>query len=244
MTAGSSPRVRGIRVCRGVRCIRDRFIPACAGNTIPSRQCRQRNPVHPRVFGEYAPPDIMDSVFVGSSPRVRGIRCVLLRYCPNGRFIPACAGNTLKRLNPDPSTTVHPRVCGEYMTLATGPTPISGSSPRVRGIRSQQEYCDRARRFIPACAGNTELGAYTSPLQAVHPRVCGEYRIGFWSVSVPSGSSPRVRGIRLLTVEYEPIHRFIPACAGNTGDGAFIQALFAVHPRVCGEYLCFRGQSR
>ena len=49
---GSSPRVRGTRRVTRVIQLCWRFIPACAGNSLPARPTRRSAPVHPRVCGE------------------------------------------------------------------------------------------------------------------------------------------------------------------------------------------------
>ena len=132
---GSSPRVRGTHARARRRLLRDRFIPACAGNALANW--------------------LLDWLADGSSPRVRGTprwRCGRTRKSPvhprvcgeravaawnglgAGRFIPACAGNAPafreRRLAINGSSPrvrgtpwrpgsrvscrpVHPRVCGE-----------------------------------------------------------------------------------------------------------------------------------
>jgi hypothetical protein len=73
-----------------------RFIPACAGNTWSPTTVSNHSPVHPRVCGEHAAGWEFDWVFVGSSPRVRGTPRLPRRPIHCSRFIPACAGNTVK----------------------------------------------------------------------------------------------------------------------------------------------------
>ena len=156
-----------------------RFIPARAGNTPPYSDTG-------RAYG-------------GSSPRVRGTRCI--RDCRPDR------------------RSVHPRACGEhaepraprvgrrrFIPARAGNTPTRaamtrvrvGSSPRVRGTRACAPTVDgMQRRFIPARAGNTSAfgsrrssvggssprvrgtrrTAVTARLDCtVHPRACGEHR--------------------------------------------------------------------
>ena len=50
---GSSPRVRGTPARRPRASGRQRFIPACAGNTGPLSSTLPSRPVHPRVCGEH-----------------------------------------------------------------------------------------------------------------------------------------------------------------------------------------------
>ncbi len=175
----------------------------------------------------------------GSSPRVRGIRDTLAVEDLNGRFIPACAGNTLLGVSHRRALAVHPRVCGEYTSCLRRPNSPGAVHPRVCG-----EYASPGCGLSRGCP--------------VHPRVCGEYE-GYQGQGLgQTGSSPRVRGIRQMARGTGGAGRFIPACAGNTcgpaapsGCGRFIPACAGntqtkaptifrrpVHPRVCGEYVC------
>ena len=49
---GSSPRVRGTRLHKLIQSNHVRFIPACAGNALPSNSFQVQRSVHPRVCGE------------------------------------------------------------------------------------------------------------------------------------------------------------------------------------------------
>ena len=71
------------------------------------------------------------------------------------RFIPAGAGNTCSAKLLTTSTAVHPRLRGEHVTGIGGQSVAYGSSPPARGTRPRLPLRHRARRFIPACAGNT-----------------------------------------------------------------------------------------
>ena len=153
---GSSPRVRGTRRRPADRPAADRFIPACAGNSVGGllilgslfgssprvRGTRHRRADRP-VLGRFIPACAGNSPsrararprWPGSSPRVRGTPLAPQQGQLPLRFIPACAGNSASPVPTTGSTTVHPRVCGEL--------------PSPAGCRR------RSRRFIPACAGNS-----------------------------------------------------------------------------------------
>ncbi len=94
LSDGSAPRVRGTLSGKIAAKTKERFSPACAGNTVASvpRTCRVS--VQPRVCGEHSralralPPG------TGSAPRVRGTLQGHPRLRGDRRFSPACAGNT------------------------------------------------------------------------------------------------------------------------------------------------------
>ena len=172
----------------------------------------------------------------GSSPRVRGTRALRKGDGVRGRFIPACAGNSLK--------------AGKV------PAERVGSSPRVRGTPACGRWRRLKGRFIPACAGNSRGRRARGRRNSVHPRVCGELQTASSSSANGRGSSPRVRGTRGCHAgprPAPPVHprvcgelaphpqarhpqrRFIPACAGNSNTGPCHAPQVAVHPRVCGE---------
>ena len=110
-----------------------------------------------------------------------------------------------------------------------------GPSPRVRGNRRSRVVEQARPRSIPACAGKPAAGETRRPIQAVHPRVCGETHHHIREFSVDRGPSPRVRGNRRSRCERVDLQRSIPACAGKPRASARIASRRRVHPRVCGE---------
>ena len=91
---GSSPRMRGTLLSRPNPVHGFRFIPAYAGNTSRSPSPTARRAVHPRVCGEHCLCRSRSTELRGSSPRMRGTRCLGQYMLPYFRFIPAYAGNT------------------------------------------------------------------------------------------------------------------------------------------------------
>ena len=92
-SAGSSPRARGTQPDPNAERYTDRFIPACAGNAQSCVHSRTWRSVHPRVRGERLAVRLSESATVGSSPRARGTRVLVVHPHGGFRFIPACAGN-------------------------------------------------------------------------------------------------------------------------------------------------------
>ena len=133
---------------------------------------------------------------------------------------------------------------------------VLGSSPRVRGTRSDELLRGLDDRFIPACAGNssssscsTRAGPGSSPrvrgtligggggvpCSRFIPACAGNSSVRPNGNLTPAGSSPRVRGTLLVQTPRTATHRFIPACAGNSPPPSVPPMVVSVHPRVCGE---------
>ena len=111
---GSSPRGRGTHGKGTNQDLRERFIPAWAGNTHSPEILRRQVSVHPRVGGEHHLQISFTVATPGSSPRGRGTHNP--GSCPtiNARFIPAWAGNTGNKVQARSGRAVHPRVGGEH----------------------------------------------------------------------------------------------------------------------------------
>ena len=90
-------------------------------------------------------------------------------------------------------------------------------------------------RFIPAYAGNATSPNRSTPIQAVHPRIRGERDLGAQLLSGVTGSSPHTRGTRQGQEGQVPVHRFIPAYAGNAKSRCAHSLREPVHPRIRGE---------
>ena len=151
-----------------------RFIPACAGNSMLTRFLTGAPTVHPRVCGEQVNQQVGEHDTGGSSPRVRGTAANLCPRFDFSRFIPACAGNRIRRDRRFQNQAVHPRVCGEQNTRLILTLRAGGSSPRVRGTDPSSKRWGGHIRFIPACAGNSSRIVSYRTFRSVHPRVCGE----------------------------------------------------------------------
>ena len=212
---GSSPRLRGTQIAAGLGVANDRFIPAPAGNAIPTNSTFPPSSVHPRACGERLLPCVMLRVGAGSSPRLRGTPGRAPLQPAPCRFIPAPAGNARSGGYCSSGWPVHPRACGERSVATAIADGISGSSPRLRGTRCHRRRSRRSERFIPAPAGNAIVNPVSHPSEPVHPRACGERAASRAQSTHVAGSSPRLRGTR---------------CGITTGS-----ITGTVHPRACGE---------
>ena len=212
---GSSPHARGTQAPDQVQEVRQRFIPACAGNAGARPSPGGTAAVHPRMRGERVGGEVAVLGPAGSSPHARGTPDLRENDPMTHRFIPACAGNaTLPPLRWQ-GMTVHPRMRGER-----------------RGVDAMTLS---SIRFIPACAGNAVSASPQPQWKPVHPRMRGE-RLRVQADSGESGgSSPHARGTRVHPVRYQRRRRFIPACAGNARSFQPIRRKNSVHPRMRGE---------
>ena len=234
-----------------------RFIPACAGNTESWSTGGRRRAVHPRLRGEHANWRPNSETVSGSSPPARGTLCDGFFRRAAGRFIPACAGNTVDQVGGRRPGAVHPRLRGEHPSGEAFGLVTNGSSPPARGTHHIPGGRNRPKRFIPACAGNTDrrctspmlIAGSSPPARGTHPwhrfqapsprfipacagnTIAARYQLGRFA-----GSSPPARGTLSGTGAPRLRRRFIPACAGNTAPAAGRASSCAVHPRLRGEH--------
>ena len=171
---------------------------------------------HPRACGENHA-DIFKGVCeIGSSPRMRGKLTGITAPRLRCRLIPAHAGKTGST---DPSVGLdwaHPRACGENSEYEVFGISERGSSPRMRGkLRRVLGFFFRGR-LIPAHAGKTFACMRSGRLNAAHPRACGENIRDGRKQGRGEGSSPRMRGKLLVSVDESGLAGLIPAHAGKT----------------------------
>ncbi len=173
----------------------------------------------------------------GLSPLARGTHdgdWRIVRVC---RFIPAGAGNTTGWLGNTVPVAVYPRWRGEHPENNIFQAGFHGLSPLARGTRQWRTTTAQVKRFIPAGAGNTHeyFPAYIKT--AVYPRWRGEHPSECSNVFTRNGLSPLARGTRFRVTQVSPIHRFIPAGAGNTPHVYRFVSTKTVYPRWRGEHV-------
>ena len=192
------------------------IIPAYAGNTFKAYPNRRATRDHPRVCGEHYKHRGSITPNPGSSPRMRGTRAVCDGESCRIRIIPAYAGNTGLVHVRHSGNGDHPRVCGEHCGVCGAYFSCLGSSPRMRGTPGVDGQWRVAPGIIPAYAGNTCRTRSADSTSRDHPRVCGEHMLEIEAVGEIRGSSPRMRGTRVVADNYGLAVGIIPAYAGNT----------------------------
>ena len=172
---------------------------------------------------------------MGSSPRGRGKRRLLIGHRERLGLIPAWAGKTSRPSRHPRYRRAHPRVGGENWENVVKPLWEGGSSPRGRGKRSICERWVRAERLIPAWAGKTCRTSSRLPAPLAHPRVGGENGYDLCDCLGRVGSSPRGRGKLKPLWEGFASAGLIPAWAGKTHARDWSGGGDRAHPRVGGE---------
>ena len=232
---GPSPRVRGIHL-RAVRHPPQAgSIPAGAGNPQGGLKCIISIRVHPRGCGESTRLLVGTAAQKGPSPRVRGIHPDPPKPVRRKGSIPAGAGNPSRAEYSSSDHRVHPRGCGESVTVTCVSTNAQGPSPRVRGILRREGRIAALPGSIPAGAGNPGRCRATRGRCRVHPRGCGESHKSIFVAGWRPGPSPRVRGIPPKGDGFTGRCGSIPAGAGNPCSRSTESLQSKVHPRGCGE---------
>ena len=131
-------------------------------------------------------------------------------------IIPAHAGLTSTSAGTRRQDGDHPRACGAHMLLLALSAVARGSSPRMRGSRSPDSRISTSTGIIPAHAGLTAASTQFYDSFRDHPRACGaHYYSRNGKVNFP-GSSPRMRGSRIIAERRPLPPGIIPAHAGLT----------------------------
>ena len=105
----------------------------------------------------------------------------------------------------------------------------------MRGKLSKVEFAANLMRNIPAYAGKTSNIPCGTRRQSEHPRVCGENTLLYFALDLEDGTSPRMRGKRVMGIAAKATGRNIPAYAGKTWRSHSRRRWRPEHPRVCGE---------
>ena len=153
-----------------------RFIPAGAGNTAPLKICTKAIAVYPRWRGEHYFCNAQRYSRIGLSPLARGTLAKQTSGYAWCRFIPAGAGNTRSGGFVLPATPVYPRWRGEHKIHIDKHRVCIGLSPLARGTLYYNRWTRYGARFIPAGAGNTNMGSAVNEIKTVYPRWRGEHQ--------------------------------------------------------------------
>ena len=210
------------------------LIPAGAGQTVAVNGADRVAGAHPRRCGADAHSALNDQEPPGSSPQVRGRRGDWVISERRTGLIPAGAGQTRNGAQSTSRFWAHPRRCGADQCAQKQILDGMGSSPQVRGRRRTTSHPATGNGLIPAGAGQTTGPYPTTRSSRAHPRRCGADQQRFIQANPRRGSSPQVRGRRLLHLPKTRRQGLIPAGAGQTPSPAWAATSIWAHPRRCG----------
>ena len=172
---------------------------------------------------------------LGSPPRMRGKRRMILCSKTILRITPADAGKTGFTRYVLNSQRDHPRGCGENLKRVFCHWAKPGSPPRMRGKPRCNISKSEKTRITPADAGKTQAQQTANILTWDHPRGCGENQFKGLDNIYFKGSPPRMRGKHEKMKKENLKLRITPADAGKTKVGDPQDAVCKDHPRGCGE---------
>ena len=151
-----------------------RITPADAGKTRMRIKKLRSARDHPRGCGENVDMPTEARETLGSPPRMRGKRNIMMNTIRLIRITPADAGKTATRLLENIFKQDHLRGCGENGDPSIGKYIQTGSPPQVRGKRWGVQNGWLSDRITPAGAGKTLSPPHGGGLHPDHPRRCGE----------------------------------------------------------------------
>ena len=172
---------------------------------------------------------------LGTSPRTRGKLLLGHFWQEELRNIPAHAGKTVPRHNPNHPHTEHPRARGENGFVTVGFGGFDGTSPRTRGKPLWLGFCFNLMRNIPAHAGKTSTVMRLGFVKREHPRARGENGQKDTERTPSCGTSPRTRGKHIEKGTGAWGTGNIPAHAGKTHGVPAPCGDVWEHPRARGE---------
>ena len=175
---------------------------------------------HPRSRGVYSVYSGAQWFSRGSSPLARGLPVAAGVCEAGGWIIPARAGFTVGARVGFRYRGDHPRSRGVYAADDGRSDGEGGSSPLARGLLRVFRCAVVFAGIIPARAGFTGCRGGMRGGRLDHPRSRGVYRGRTSRISIPRGSSPLARGLRLIHRAVRGGQRIIPARAGFTSDEA------------------------
>ena len=232
--AGLSPPTRGNPAQLQNRRIRQRSIPAHAGEPSRRKSAARSIAVYPRPRGGTVESQRGDRSPNGLSPPTRGNRVTagFIRYA--ARSIPAHAGEPKAGEKKLYLRRVYPRPRGGTERESVTSSPDSGLSPPTRGNRRAPTPTPIAMRSIPAHAGEPPRSRPIPCRRPVYPRPRGGTFSSAAFHAAYSGLSPPTRGNRLTDDKADAGSRSIPAHAGEPSWGRTSGGACRVYPRPRG----------
>ena len=213
---GSSPRVWGQGVSRGILLCACRIIPTRMGTSCRHSLTLFRCVDHPHAYGDKLSNPFVLSMTSGSSPRVWGQGILILPVLKSDRIIPTRMGTRLIVYLSITLLSNHPHAYGDKIEGGIQIALALGSSPRVWGQADKPCLIYSFAGIIP-----TRMGTRSSKNALVlsyqdHPHAYGDKVISNNSFADSLGSSPRVWGQDERKIKIMANTRIIPTRMGTS----------------------------
>ena len=231
---GLSPPTRGNPRAPVDGGVRDRSIPAHAGEPTFGHQSVDADKVYPRPRGGTGGRLPAGATAIGLSPPTRGNRAAQRRSKGCRRSIPAHAGEPAAACPTKSAVRVYPRPRGGTRFPLLGVRPIRGLSPPTRGNPLRRETPPADARSIPAHAGEPRARVSRPCGLKVYPRPRGGTGRASSACRPCPGLSPPTRGNPLLLAEPATPVGSIPAHAGEPATASPCGTSISVYPRPRG----------
>ena len=191
---GSSPRVWGQGVSRGILLCACRIIPTRMGTSCRHSLTLFRCVDHPHAYGDKLSNPFVLSMTSGSSPRVWGQGILILPVLKSDRIIPTRMGTRLIVYLSITLLSNHPHAYGDKIEGGIQIALALGSSPRVWGQADKPCLIYSFAGIIPTRMGTSRPKKRRAQIQKDHPHAYGDKSAFRDYMAICAGSSPRVWG--------------------------------------------------
>ena len=232
---GLPPQVRGEPLGTDVGTAQARLTPAGAGRTALGLIAATLPAAYPRRCGENPAAIVIEKLYEGLPPQVRGEP----QRPPQDRgpsgLTPAGAGRTGGAPDSWKHRWAYPRRCGENTFASIPMLPQMGLPPQVRGEPAKAFTRWPNVRLTPAGAGRTPSERPSASSIWAYPRRCGENRTRNPTRGRTRGLPPQVRGEPRRHHAHAAPVGLTPAGAGRTSPQDYHSQYHLAYPRRCGE---------
>ena len=212
-----------------------RITPAYAGKRSTKKFVSSAYQDHPRLCGEKLQDSILQVLFPGSPPPMRGKALAKSVTRDNLRITPAYAGKRGELQEHLFPIQDHPRLCGEKWQCLIDCGVSEGSPPPMRGKVCVQLRHLSKKRITPAYAGKSLKRHIRQKANWDHPRLCGEKLDSGGVKYTILGSPPPMRGKAAFRKTVYQSFWITPAYAGKSFRKTIMLIPTSDHPRLCGE---------
>ena len=190
---------------------------------------------HPHACGDKLQMNIYTDRNTGSSPRVWGQDWIQGKTERYERIIPTRVGTSDVDVFFNPFFRDHPHACGDKFVSLYTLKPLMGSSPRVWGQVTEDNYTYALTGIIPTRVGTSREFITRTETKKDHPHACGDKSFLISRAQYFPGSSPRVWGQVFYVFLRFFLCRIIPTRVGTRISSSSYSVIGKDHPHACGD---------